>query len=54
LNLVPWLVPIVGLLAGAAIWAWLVRRRVWSDGAPVNSSERSRIDRELHGLEEPG
>lgn len=54
LNLVPWLVPIIGLLAGAAIWAWLVRRRVASDGASATSSERSRIERELHGLEEPG
>lgn len=54
LNLVPWLVPIIGLLAGAAIWAWLVRRRVASDGASATSSERSRIERELQGLEEPG
>lgn len=54
LNLVPWLVPVIGVLSGAAIWAWLVRRRSSSDGAPATSSERSRIERELQGLEEPG
>lgn len=27
LNLVPWLVPVVGLVAGGAIWLALVRRR---------------------------
>lgn len=54
LNLVPWLVPIIGVLAGAAIWAWLVRRRIGSDDGSATSSERSRIERELQGFEEPG
>jgi len=54
LNLLPWLVPVIGVLAGAAIWASLVRRRVASDGASATSSERSRIERELQGLEETG
>jgi len=54
LNLVPWLVPVIGVLAGAVIWASLVRRRASPDGVSATSSERSRIDRELQGLEETG
>jgi len=54
LNLLPWLVPVIGVLAGTAIWASLVRHRVASDGGSATSSERSRIERELRGLEEPG
>lgn len=35
LNLVPWLVPVVGLIAGGGIWLALVRRR---PGAPAGAS----------------
>jgi cytochrome c-type biogenesis protein CcmH len=54
LNLVPWLVPVVGVIAGVAIWLVLVRRRAAPAGQAVSSGERSRIERELRGLEEPG
>ena len=32
LNLLPWAVPIVGVVAGAALWFALVRRRPERDG----------------------
>ncbi len=54
LNLVPWLVPVVGVIAGIAIWLVLVRRRSAPDPQAVTSGERARIDYELSGLEEPG
>ncbi|MCI0632870.1 MAG: cytochrome c-type biogenesis protein CcmH [Actinobacteria bacterium] len=54
LNLVPWLVPVVGVIAGTAIWLVLVRRRAAPARQAVSSGERSRIERELRGLEEPG
>ncbi len=54
LNLVPWLVPVVGVIAGIAIWLVLVRRRATPAGSTVTSSERARIERELGGLEETG
>jgi cytochrome c-type biogenesis protein CcmH len=54
LNLLPWLVPVIGVLAGVAIWVSLFRRRVTVEDVATTSSERARIDRELQGLEEPG
>jgi len=63
LNLVPWAVPIVALIAGVAIWVTVVRRRAGSGGeaeGPAGTgdhptqAERARIDRELADLQEPG
>ncbi len=54
LNLVPWLVPVVGVIAGIAIWLVLVRRRATPAGSTVTSGERAAIERELRGLEESG
>lgn len=54
LNLLPWLVPVVGVLAGVAAWAVLVRRRAPQDVPSVTSRERSHIQRELERFEEPG
>ena len=54
LNLVPWLVPVVGVIAGIATWLVLVRRRTAPAGRPVTSGERARIERDLRGIEEPG
>ena len=61
LNLVPWAVPIVALIAGVAVWVTVVRRR-GARGDPEPSpapdrptdAERERIDRELADLQEPG
>jgi cytochrome c-type biogenesis protein CcmH len=51
LNLLPWLVPIGGVLVGAGVWVALARRRpaVGPIGPPV---DRGRIDREVHALGE--
>jgi len=61
LNLVPWAVPIVALIAGVAIWVTVVRRRgAGGDPEPSRTpdrptdAERERIDRELADLQEPG
>ena len=37
LNLLPWAVPIVGILAGAAVWFSLVRRRPAEGRPPVDT-----------------
>jgi cytochrome c-type biogenesis protein CcmH len=54
LNLLPWAIPIVGLLVGAAVWFGLVRRRTPRDDAAASTSERARIERDLANLQEPG
>src|SRR5262245_21879106 len=61
LNLVPWAVPIVALIAGVAIWVAVVRRRGADGDTPASAvgdrpteTERARIDRELADLQEPG
>jgi len=54
LNLLPWAIPIVGLLVGAAVWFGLVRRRAPRDDAAASTSERARIERDLANLREPG
>jgi len=55
LNLLPWLVPIAGMLLGVALWALLVRRRAPRETEdPVTGEERVRIDAQLASLEEPG
>ena len=63
LNLVPWAVPIVALIAGVAIWVSVVRRRgsggdldqgSVATGDHPTEAERARIDRELADLQEPG
>jgi cytochrome c-type biogenesis protein CcmH len=54
LNLLPWAIPIVGLLVGAGVWFGLVRRRTRRDDAAPSTSERARIERDLANLQEPG
>jgi cytochrome c-type biogenesis protein CcmH len=54
LNLLPWAIPIVGLLVGAAVWVGLVRPRTRRDDAAASTSERARIERDLANLQEPG
>lgn len=53
LNLLPWALPVVALVAGLAVWLALVRRRPPRDDMAVSQSERRRIEHELRGLEEP-
>ena len=52
LNLLPWALPVVAVVAGLAVWLALVRRRPPGDGTAVSKSERRRIEHELRGLEE--
>ena len=54
LNLLPWAIPIVGLLVGAAIWIGSVRRRTSRGEVAASKSERARIERDLANLQEPG
>ena len=54
LNLLPWAIPIVGLLAGTALWIGFVRRRTPRDEVATSTSERARIERDLTNLQEPG
>ena len=53
-NLLPWAVPIVGMLAGVGVWVAFVRRRVPRTAGEVTETERRRIEHELVDLEEPG
>ena len=53
-NLVPWAVPVVGLIAGAALWVVLVRRRSPRSDRGATEAERDRIHHELADLQEPG
>ena len=53
-NLLPWAVPIVGLVAGVALWVAFVRRRAPRTASEVTATELRRIERELADLEEPG
>lgn len=53
LNLLPWALPAVALVAGLAVWLALVRRRPPRDDMAVSQSERRRIEHEVRGLEEP-
>ncbi len=53
-NLLPWAVPIVGLLAGVALWVAFVRRRAPAPAGEVTETEHRRIEHELADLEEPG
>jgi cytochrome c-type biogenesis protein CcmH len=53
-NLLLWAVPIVGLVAGVALWVALVRRRAPRTAGEVTETEHRRIERELADLEEPG
>ena len=54
LNLLPWAIPIIGLLVGVAVWIGFVRRRAPRDGRGPTTSERARIERDLANLQEPG
>ena len=58
LNLIPWAVPIVALIAGFGVWVALVRRRDASRSSIAEReptyAEREEIDRELAHLQEPG
>lgn len=53
-NLLPWAVPVVGLVAGVALWVAFVRRRAPGTATEVTETEHRRIERELTDLEEPG
>jgi cytochrome c-type biogenesis protein CcmH len=53
-NLLPWAVPIVGLLAGVAVWVALVRRRAPRTNGAVTETEHRRIEHQLADLEEGG
>ena len=53
-NLLPWAVPIVGMLAGVAVWVGLVRRRAPKTPGEVTETEHRRIEHQLADLEEPG
>jgi cytochrome c-type biogenesis protein CcmH len=53
-NLLPWAVPIVGLVAGVALWVAFVRRRAPGTAGEVTETEHRRIEHELADLEEPG
>jgi len=54
-NLLPWAVPIVGLMGGIGLWFGFVRpRRPKGDGGGVTETEHRRIELELADLEEPG
>jgi cytochrome c-type biogenesis protein CcmH len=52
-NLLPWAVPIVGLVAGVALWVAFVRRRAPRTAGKVTETEHRRIERGLADLEEP-
>jgi len=54
LNLLPWAIPIVGVLVGTALWIGFVRRRTPRDEVATSTSERARIERDLANLQEPG
>jgi cytochrome c-type biogenesis protein CcmH len=54
LNLLPWLVPIAGVLAGLGVWVTLLRRRPPADPLVPTEAERRAIQVELDALEEPG
>ena len=53
LNLVPWLVPIAGVLVGLALWIFLLRPRTSTGSEPATGEERARIQAELGSFEEP-
>ena len=53
-NLLPWAVPIVGMLAGVGVWVAFVRRRVPRTAGEVTETEHRRIEHQLADLEEPG
>ena len=53
-NLLPWAVPIVGMLAGIAVWVAFVRRRTPRTAGEVTETEHRRIEHQLADLEEPG
>jgi cytochrome c-type biogenesis protein CcmH len=52
-NLLPWAVPIVGLLAGVTLWVVFVRRRAPRIAGGVTETEHRRIEHELADLEDP-
>ena len=54
LNLLPWLVPVAGLLLGVGVWAMAVRRRSPPETEAPTPAERRQIQAELDSLEEPG
>jgi cytochrome c-type biogenesis protein CcmH len=54
LNLVPWLVPIAGVLFGLGLWVVVLRRKTPRESGVPSTEERDRIQAELEALEEPG
>jgi cytochrome c-type biogenesis protein CcmH len=54
LNLLPWAIPVLGLLGGVGLWFGLVRPRAPRGGRGPTTSERARIERDLENLQEPG
>ena len=53
LNLVPWLVPIVGVMIGIGVWAYVLRRRAGGGAEHVSDADHDRVARELASFEEP-
>jgi cytochrome c-type biogenesis protein CcmH len=53
-NLLPWAVPILGLVTGVALWVAFVRRRTPRTAGEATETEHRRIEHELADLEEPG
>lgn len=53
-NLLPWAVPIVGMVVGVAVWVALVRRRASRTHGGVTETEHRRIEHELADLQEGG
>ena len=53
-NLLPFAVPIVGLVAGMALWVAFVRRRAPRTAGGVTETEHRRIEHELADLQDRG
>jgi cytochrome c-type biogenesis protein CcmH len=52
LNLLPWAIPVAGVVIGLGVWFALVRRRPRGEDTAVSDTDRSRIERALASLEE--
>jgi cytochrome c-type biogenesis protein CcmH len=52
LNLLPFAIPVAGVVIGLGVWFALVRRRPRRDDTAVSDTDRSRIERALASLEE--
>ncbi|HEY7754610.1 MAG TPA: cytochrome c-type biogenesis protein CcmH [Actinomycetota bacterium] len=52
LNLVPWLFPLVAVLVGVGVWAFVIRRRPPTGEEEPTEADRPRVAAELAGLED--